>query len=116
LKTGAASTKPVIVPEHCYMLQLLAEFLTNTPIYKIGKSKNIEERLKVNEYKNARVIMICEVSDCTRCESDIIFRFMKNYEQVLESKNSNFGTEFFRGELEDMREDFSKICKKYACN
>jgi hypothetical protein len=81
------TTEPLVSTnkEHCYLIRLMNEVNKNVPIYKIGKSTKIEQRMKVNEYKNCEKISIVEVSDCTECEQEIIRSFKERFKNITNS-------------------------------
>jgi hypothetical protein len=100
--------------EHCYLIHLMNEVNQNIPVYKIGKSCNINQRMLANEYKNCKQISIVQVSDCSKCEREIIRTFTKKFKLVLKSDKSNFGTEFFEGDIGLMKQEFERICEQYS--
>jgi hypothetical protein len=105
--------KPAETNEHCYLIQLMNEVNQNVPTYKVGKSTNIKERMKVNEYKNCKVFSINRVVDCTRCETEIKRCFRRLFKAVKSSVRSNFGSEFFNGDITVMKRKFDEICFKH---
>jgi hypothetical protein len=101
------------IPQHCYLIRLMNEVNINVPIYKIGKSENIEQRMKATEYKNCEKISVIEVNDCSKCELEIIRTFKEKFDNITDSKHTNFGTEFFKGDIGKIKEEFTTICNKY---
>ena len=98
---------------HCYLLQLLPEVLSDTPIYKIGRASDLLHRLRAREYQNARIICTREVSDMYACEREIISVFSEIYERITHSKNTSYGAEYFKGDEYDMIAMFNFICDRF---
>jgi hypothetical protein len=85
--------------EWCYLIQLMNEVNQNTPVFKVGKSTNITERMKVNEYKNCKIFSINQVIDCTKCETETKRLFRRSFQAVRKSSKSNYGSELFSGDI-----------------
>lgn len=99
---------------HCYLLQVLAESKTQTPIFKIGRSDDILQRLQSEHYRNARIICVREVNNAASCEREIIETFKRRFRQVTSGRTTSIGTEYFEGNEEDVIRMFDFICSRYA--
>ena len=95
----------------CYLLQLNADQGTNK--YKIGQSKNIAQRLRAVEYRNATIYEAIEVLRYQSCEREIVTIFREKFENVRKDVSGGYGLEYFRGDLEEMRKIFKETCAKY---
>ena len=107
------STETVIKSEHqgCYLIQLYCDKDTNK--YKIGKSKNILTRLKSTEYRNAFIYLAQFVTNENECEKELIEEFTKKFTLIKEDSQGNFGNETFAGNINDMMDEFYRICSHY---
>ena len=99
---------------HCYLLQVLAESKTQTPIFKIGRSDDILSRLQSEHYRNARIICVREVNNAAACEREIIETFKRRFRQVINGKTTSVGTEYFEGNEADIIQMFNFICSHYT--
>ena len=96
-------------PQHVYMLQLREFIRINESTYKIGKTKRTPNE-RFNGYpKGSRVIQICEVRDCHLVEQEIIRKFTKRF-----LRKTEYGSEYFQGEEEDITEAFNKIVERFG--
>lgn len=95
----------------CYLIQLNCD--EGTSKYKIGKSGNLIERLKSDQYRNAFIYLVCYVSDEDECENEIIREFSSHFTQILKDDNGNYGRETFSGSIDEMMNLFYEICSKY---
>lgn len=95
---------------YVYMIQRHDFVLLDVPIYKIGKSRqknNKEPHLtkRLNNYpKESKTIKCIIVNDCDIIEREIIKQFKIKFTQCLD-----VGTEYFMGQLELLEEEFDKI-------
>lgn len=95
----------------CYLLQLNCDEGSNK--YKIGKAKNLLERLKSTEYKNAFIYSTQFVQDEDACEREIIREFTSKFELVRHDTTGGFGSEMFAGDIKEMVRLFQEICNSY---
>lgn len=100
--------------EWCYLIQLYAD--KGTDKYKIGRTKDIEYRLKAPEYRNAVVYETIQLFHSVQCETEIIRTFRDKFIQVRQDDKGSYGKEYFRGELDEIRKLFKEICSKYVSN
>lgn len=71
-------------------------------VYKVGMSVNVEKRLE--HYGKSRTVhCLCSVPDCRKTEEEILSFFSEKFELVD-------GKETFRGSLDKMKREFSRIC------
>lgn len=95
----------------CYLLQLNCDEGSNK--YKIGKAKNLLERLKSTEYKNAFIYSTQFVQDEDLCEREIIREFTSKFELIRYDTTGGFGSEMFAGDIKEMVKLFQEICNRY---
>ena len=95
----------------CYLLQLSCDRYDDK--YKIGKSKNIIERLQSTEYRNAYIYMVIRVFDEDDCERKLIQVFSNEFEQIKNDDEGSYGNEIFKGDINKMMDLFYTICMKY---
>lgn len=95
----------------CYLIQLNCD--EGTDKYKIGKSKNLYERMKSSEYRNCFIYSMMYASDEDRCEKEIIKEFDSQFTQVKHDTTGNYGREAYRGNIREMIKLFYEICSKY---
>lgn len=109
----SSSTRTVVKTGHqgCYLIQLYCD--KNTNKYKIGKSKNLLTRLKSAEYRNAFIYLTQFVTDENKCEKKIIEEFTKKFTCIKEDSQGGFGNETFSGDINDMMDEFYRICSHY---
>jgi len=93
---------------YIYILQTREFINAEKNIYKIGKSG--QENLKrFNSYpKGSKLIMQVICSDCNIVEKNIIDLFKEKYTQ-----KKDIGTEYFEGDINQMKDDIYDECKKY---
>lgn len=106
--------EPFVHSKHqgCYLIQLNCDEGTNK--YKIGKSKDLQQRLKTTEYRNCFIYSIMYTSDENECEKEIIREFDSHFIQVKHDTTGNYGRETYRGDIREMMKLFHEICSKYV--
>ena len=97
------STEPHKVG-HIYLL-IEREFIkTKEPIYKIGKTINVTNRM--TQYpKGSNVIVIFTVSDIDKIEKDVI----KKFDNLFKNR-SDIGREYYEGNIEKMKQVLCDVC------
>lgn len=106
------SPKPKILNQSgCYLLQPFADF--GTEKYKIGRSKNVQQRLCSPEYRNANIIEVIYLNDVETCERQIIDEFSTRFEVIKKDDKGNFGNEYFQGDINSMKKVFHKVCSAF---
>lgn len=81
---------------HIYLLQEREFIKTNTPVYKIGKTKQSIRRFK-GYPKGSELILMTKVDNINNVESNLIKKFKKLFKQRLD-----IGTEYFEGDVKLM--------------
>ena len=83
--------------EGIYLLQTRELITMNKNIYKIGRSFNLNKRMK--QYpKESNLILLVECCNSVKCEAELLKIFRK---QFIESKK--YGNEYFEGDKEKMK-------------
>lgn len=89
---------------YIYMLQEREFVKTGEPVYKIGKTKNISQRM--GKYpKNSLIILVLQVKNSDRFEVQLLNRFRRKFKLVL-------GREYFEGDRQEM---IGVILNEYYC-
>jgi len=82
--------------EGLYLIHTREFISTNKEIYKIGRSSNIENR--VRNYPNGSKILLAIISrNSIQCEKDLIKKFKLTFTQKL-----LYGNEYFEGDVDEM--------------
>ena len=92
------------MPEYIYLIHL-REFLTqNKSIFKIGKTKQINEK-RFNSYpKGSELKFLICCNNCDNIEKILITKFKNSFTQ-----QKNYGTEYFKGNYLDMIDMIYKL-------
>jgi len=100
---------PILIPTHTHYIYLLQErefIKTKEPIYKIGKTKQVNTK-RMNQYPKQSVLLFQIACDnCDRLEKDILKLFKKRYIQ-----KTDIGIEYFEGDWEDMMDTIYEMRK-----
>ena len=97
----------------CYILQREVDSVLHNNRYKIGKTADIQLRLRSSEYRNATLHNFQNVENIDACEAEIIKEFSKKFQQIKSSDQGSYGTETFEGNILDMIKIFKEIYEKY---
>ena len=89
---------------YVYLLQEREFVRMKENIYKIGMSKQINNRLKSKDYKDCANLSVWPCIDCETLEKTIIRVFTRKF--IL---RKNFGAEYFEGDYNEMRRTINKI-------
>ena len=84
--------------EYLYFIHPRAYEKDNTPIYKIGRTNDLSNRLKVYP-KNSIIYKVIRVKNCYYSESRLINTFHMNFKH-----RGDIGREYFEGDRVDMME------------
>ena len=76
----------------CYLIQREVDYVLKNSKYKIGRSQNIQSRMKSVDYRNARIISICYLHNEVECEKELIKTFSTKYRQITKSTNTDSGS------------------------
>jgi hypothetical protein len=91
--------------EQIYIIHERTFVELNTNIYKIGKTKNIKNRL--NGYtKGSKLLFTIACKDCTESENKIL-NFLKNNDKYIHAKE--YGNEYFQCNLQDLMIDIHNL-------
>ena len=91
--------------EQIYIIHERTFVELNDNIYKIGKTKNIKNRL--NGYtKGSKLLFSIACKDCTESENKIL-NFLKNNEKYIHAKE--YGNEYFQCNLQDLMSDIYNL-------
>jgi hypothetical protein len=91
--------------EQIYIIHERTFVELNANIYKIGKTKNIKNRL--NGYtKGSKLLFSIACKDCTESENKIL-NFLKNNEKYIHAKE--YGNEYFQCNLQDLMSDIYNL-------
>ena len=90
--------------QYIYLLQTREFINSNLPVYKVGKTKQINN-LRFNSYpKGSKLLSQLCCKDCDECEKQILSLFDKKY------KNRNdIGREYYEGEYRKMILDIIEV-------
>jgi hypothetical protein len=91
-------------PNYIYLLQTREFVRTNENIYKIGQTRQKNNK-RLKQYPDGSILlfqMIC--NNCVGIEKIIIEKFKQKFEQVKKLNGANIGNEYFRGNYNDMIE------------
>lgn len=95
---------------YIYLLQREVEFGTDN--YKIGRARDVMQRLKGEaSYRNCVLYMTMRVNDMVAAESDIKTLFRERYPYNEDGRAH--GDEDFTGNITGMMKDVVDICMKY---
>lgn len=86
--------------EYVYLLREREFIKTNESIYKIGKTRNIYERMS-NYPKNSDVIITMKVKNCDMMEKEIMKAFDDNFKQ-----EKKIGREYYNGNEQNIKKKF----------
>jgi len=90
--------------QYIYLLQTREFINSNLPVYKVGKTKQINN-LRFNSYpKGSKLLSQLCCKDCDECEKQILSLFDKKYK-----KRTDFGNEYYEGNYKDMKRDIFDI-------
>lgn len=86
-----------IKTEGIYIIYIREFILTNKNIYKIGRSDDIENKLR-NYPKGSRIMFV------TSCNNSI--KYEKNLIKIFKTKftSTEFGKRYFKGDVDDMKD------------
>jgi hypothetical protein len=90
--------------EYVYLLREREFKNLNQPIYKIGKSKQINCQRITDYPKNSELVVIVSLKDCNKTENIIIDLFKNEFKQRLD-----IGNEYFQGNVKKMKLLFYKL-------
>ena len=91
--------------EQIYIIHERTFVELNANIYKIGKTKNIKNRL--NGYtKGSKLLFTIACKDCTESENKIL-NFLKNNDKYIHAKE--YGNEYFQCNLQDLMSDIYNL-------
>ena len=92
---------------YIYLLQEREFIIANLPIYKIGKTSQINLSRFSNYPKGSKLLLQSDCNNCNLCESLIIKYFISKYKQI-----KSIGNEYFIGNYIEMIDDINDIIKK----
>ena len=102
------SNKELINTEYIYIIYERTFVKTNANIYKIGKTKNIKNRL--NGYsKGSKLLFTIPCNDCSLMET-IILNYLKSNNNYIQVKE--YGNEYFSCNLTNLINDIHIIIKE----
>ena len=84
--------------EYLYFIHPRTYEKDNTPVYKIGRTNDLSNRLKAYP-KNSIIYKVIRVANCYYSESRLINTFHMNFKH-----RSDIGREYFEGDRADMME------------
>lgn len=93
--------------QYVYLIHKKEFVDSNTPIYKIGRTKQLNH-LRFSSYpKGSKVLLQSNCNDCISCENKIIYHFDRTYK-----KRPEIGNEYYEGDYKKMKEDIEKIIRE----
>lgn len=93
-----------------YIIHERTSVKLNNNIYKIGKTKNIKNRL--NGYpKGSKLLFTMPCKDCNESEK-LILNYLKNNDKYIHAKS--YGNEYFKCDLQDLMFDIINIIKNQS--
>ena len=94
------STNSSIRCEYIYLLREREFVNTDEPVFKIGRTTNLRNRM--NQYpKDTQIILIIPVDDSVWYETNLIKIFEERFERAKVG-TENIGKEYFVGNLDEM--------------
>lgn len=93
--------------EHCYLLHEERHYNVNRPTLKLGRTKNIINRFKAPNYKKANIIAVISVQNSAEIEKRLKNAFKEKF-----LKDSEYGSEYFSGDINAMRSEFLRIIQE----
>ena len=101
------SNKDINNTDYIYIIHERTFVKTNANIYKIGKTKNIKNRL--NGYnKGSKLLFTIPCNDCSRMET-IILNYLKSNNNYIQAKE--YGNEYFICDLNILINDIHTLVK-----
>jgi hypothetical protein len=93
--------------EGLYLIHIRECVMTNSNIYKIGRSNNLANR--IYQYPNSSIVyLLIECPDSKTHESELIKLFTSKYKL-----KKFYGNEYFEGELDIMKQDIISYVKTH---
>lgn len=94
------------ITEGVYLIWVREFKDSNKPIYKVGRSNNLQNRIK--SYPNdSFIITLMECCESVKCEKEILKTFNETFE-----KKTRYGNEYFEGDKTDMMLIMANIVSK----
>ena len=102
--------------EYIYLVYEREFIKTAEPIYKLGKTKQINTK-RFNQYpKSSILILQLYVSNCDKLENKLIKILKNNFTQRVRTNKSfltqrkDIGTEYFEGDIDEIKKIVFNIC------
>lgn len=92
------------IPEYIYLLQEREFIKTKESIFKIGKSKQKNDKRSSQYPKNSNLLLHTSCSNCAKYEKQLIALFKIKYKQ-----RTDIGTEYFEGDYKQMKKDINEF-------
>lgn len=96
--------------QYIYLLRTSESLRLGETIFKVGQSTNVKNRL-YGYSKSSELIRQVRVSDCKIAEKDMLLTFKNKFVQ-----ETQYGTEYFGGDFEEIVKMFDEIAEKYKAN
>lgn len=93
---------------YIYIIHCRASLNSNEPVYKIGKTSDIKQRISGYD-KGSVLLFTLYVNECDQFEQYLIQCFNIKY-----THRSDYGTEYFEGDLNDMLSTIMNEYSKYT--
>jgi len=104
------SNESISEDEGVYLLHIREFISTNKPIYKLGRSNILDNRVK--QYPNgSKIMLMLKCKNSKSCENNLIKLFKSKFIQ-----KTYYGTEYFEGNCYDMIKEISNYINNINCN
>ena len=98
------------IDEGVYLLHIREFISTNKPIYKLGRSNILDNRVK--QYPNgSKIMLMLKCKNSKSCENNLIKLFKSKFIQ-----KTYYGTEYFEGNCYDMIKEITNYINNINCN
>ena len=92
--------------QYVYIIQLREFIQSNTPVYKIGKTKQANTKRLAQYPKGSELVIQCDTPCCDQTEQAILQLFKEKY-----THRPDIGAEYFEGDARAMKRDLYDLCE-----
>jgi len=98
---------PYVPPtrQYVYIIQLREFIHSNTPVYKIGKTKQANTKRLAQYPKGSELVIQCDTPCCDQTEQSILQLFKEKY-----THRPDIGAEYFEGDATAMKRELFNLC------
>ena len=91
--------------QYVYIIQLREFIQSNTPVYKIGKTKQANTKRLAQYPKGSELVIQCDTPCCDQTEQAILQLFKEKY-----THRPDIGAEYFEGDATAMKRELFNLC------